>query len=323
MIARLLVCAFICLAFGDPAFAQIAEQPAVTTEEFVVTGQREGPRVWRVTKGDHELVIFGVLSPLPRGVTWRSNTIETLVSEADLVKSDAISITFPEIGALKAVGLALQLRGLRKNDGKAKLRDVLPPDLYARFDALRTQYRAADNAWEALRPLAAVSKLEDAAFDQIGVRSQSLTEEVRKIAVKAKRTWKATTVEFRGDVKAAIREADANADEAELACFRETLDSLETDLPLLRKRANAWAIGDVGALRALPLPSERKACLEVLRGSKDFSRLIDQARDKWLEEVDAALQTNRSTFLVVRIDTVLRGKLLQTLRDKGYAVEGP
>lgn len=310
---------------AKPGAAPVAATSAelAPAEEFVVTGEREGPRVWRVINGENELVIFGELSPLPKGVTWRSQTIETLIADASLVTSDRLSMTFPDVGVFKMVGLAMELRKRSRNDGKAKLKEVLPPDLYARYDALRTKYGKNDQTWEKLRPIAAASQLEAEAYEDSGIRRTSLVEQVQKIAKKEKRPWKETNVEFRGDVKAAIREADENADKVEIACFSEILDSLERDLPLLRQRANAWAIGDLAALRALPLPPPREACSEVLRGSKEFARLIDGGRDQLIAELETSLQQNQTTFLVASVDSLLRGRLLNVFAEKGYRIESP
>lgn len=308
---------------GAPAAAQAPEQPISVMEELVVRGEVEGPRVWRVYNGENELVILGALSPLPKGVTWRSQSVETLIGDADLVMPDTIAIAFPELGPIKTVGLLLELRKQSRNEEKAKLREVLPPDLYARYAALRAKYGKGDNTWEKLRPLAAGGQLVQEAYEDSGVRTFGLSNEVRKIAQKKKRPWEQTRVEFRGDVKAAIREADANSAETELACFREMLDGVERDLPLLRQRADAWARGEVARLRSLPRPARQASCLAVLQGSKEFADLIDQGRAKLVQRLDEALAKNRSTFLVADIDSLLHGNLLKDLAAKGYRIEGP
>lgn len=312
------------IAAISPVRAQAPTQaPTLADEEVIVTGERSGPRVWRISKDGHELVVFGTISPLPKGVTWKSKTVETLIGDADLVTSTSISVKFAELGPIKLVGLLLELRKQSKIADGAKLKDVLDPDLYARFSAARARYGASPDEWETLRPIAAAGRLREQACDQANIRSQSLLAEVRKIAKKKKRKWKEAQVTFKGNAKAALREAFAVADQNEIACLKETLDRLELDLPSQRNRANAWARGDVTALRAMPEPQRGRSCENVLRGSKELSALLDQGNTQWRAIIDESLKNNASTFLAANIDTLLFGDFLKSYRDRGYKIEEP
>lgn len=300
-----------------------AQIPADASEEIIVTGERSGPRVWRISKDGHELVVFGTISPLPKGVKWNSKTVEALIGDADVVTSTRITVNFPGVGPFKLVGLLLEFRKQSKSAEGAKLKDVLDPDLYARFSAARARYGAAPDEWETLRPLVAAGRLREQAYDEINLKTQDLVGDVQKIAKKKKKKWTTTSLTYKGNAKLALREAFAAADQNEIGCLKETLDQLELDLPSLRSRANAWARGDVASLRAMPEPQRRKSCADVLRGSKELSRLLDEANAKWRETVEQSVQKNSSTFLVADIDTLLFGDFLKSYRDKGYKIEEP
>lgn len=57
--------------------------PTVTEMDAIrVIGERPGPRMWRLTNGDNTLCILGTLSPLPEGMTWRSQEAEQIIAEA-------------------------------------------------------------------------------------------------------------------------------------------------------------------------------------------------------------------------------------------------
>src|SRR6266516_1115194 len=56
-----------------------------STEEVVVEGKHEGPRMWRISKDDHVLWILGTISPLPRKMTWQSDAVETVLQETQEV----------------------------------------------------------------------------------------------------------------------------------------------------------------------------------------------------------------------------------------------
>src|SRR6266702_798410 len=61
-------------------------------EEVVVTGEHEGPRLWKVRKpegpggqGDHVLWILGTLTPLPRKLIWQSDSVEAVLQQSQEV----------------------------------------------------------------------------------------------------------------------------------------------------------------------------------------------------------------------------------------------
>jgi len=60
----------------------------------------------------------------------------------------------------------------------------------------------------------------------------------------------------RKEMKERIEEVNASSG-ADIACFGKTLDILESDLSMMRLRANAWAVGDVP--RACPPCTPRNA----------------------------------------------------------------
>ena len=50
----------------------------------------------------------------------------------------------------------------------------------------------------------------------------------------------------------------------DVTCFIRTLDSIEQDIPAMKARANAWATGDLQALRELPDSARRDACVAAI-----------------------------------------------------------
>jgi hypothetical protein len=59
--------------------APIMTQPPVSDAqlaEVLVVGKRPGPGLWRISKGDHDLWIFGTLAPLPKQMIWDTTDIE-------------------------------------------------------------------------------------------------------------------------------------------------------------------------------------------------------------------------------------------------------
>src|ERR1700761_5814648 len=131
-------------AATDPPPPPAAEAPP---EEVVVEGKHEGPRMWRVTKGNHTLWILGTITPLPRKMTWQSDSVESLLHETQEVLP-----AWPSIGVganpFTAIRLYFTWRKIQKSPDHTKLQEQLPAPLYARFSALKARYAPKDNKLE-------------------------------------------------------------------------------------------------------------------------------------------------------------------------------
>src|SRR5699024_6753790 len=112
-------------------------------------------------------------------------------------------------------------------------------------------------------------------------------------------------------------------DLADRECFSGTMDRIETDLDSMRARANAWAVGDIDGLRALPYENHYAICQEALTGSELGKRLgVDdlprRAAEAWLERVDEALDEHPSSFAMLPMHQLLGAKgLLVELGARG------
>src|SRR5207245_9595606 len=99
----------------------------------------EGPRLWSVRKGDHVLWILGTVPPLPKRMIWQSDAVQTLLQETQEVVPG-----WPAFGIganpFTALRLYIQWRRIQKPPDHMKLREALPPQLYARFSALKPRY---------------------------------------------------------------------------------------------------------------------------------------------------------------------------------------
>jgi hypothetical protein len=110
----------------------------------------------------------------------------------------------------------------------------------------------------------------------------------------------------------------------ENACVEASLVTMEKDLPRLRDRADAWASGNIERIRSLREPPEVDACRAALDAGTGASELIATVRRTWVENMDHNLQHDGVTVAVVNMDMLLeKGGILDELRAKGYAIEGP
>jgi uncharacterized protein YbaP (TraB family) len=327
------------LLLSTAAFAQTppepVPEPAPATDEataldtVLVTGEQPGPGLWKVSKGDHVLWILGTQYPLPKKMTWRADEVEQTIADSQEVIADATGKA--DIGFFRALTLVPAVLGARKNPDHATLRDVLPPDLYARWLVLKAKYVGHDSGIEKLRPMIAANELYDKALDKSGlVRNGEVWESVKRTAkknhVRVTEPEAAIPVD---DPKQTIEDFKSTTGDLDVACLAATIRRLETDLEAMRQRANAWAIGDVDALKNLPYEDLKAPCIAALEANSRLHKQLDAAKvqimNVWLTAADKALANNRSTLAVLPMAELLNDtdSRLARLRAKGYTVEEP
>lgn len=295
-----------------------AGEPAPLIEEVTVTGERTGPGMWHVHHGAADLWILGSMSPLPKGITWRSKQFEQL-----LATTSQVIIPKPfDIGIVRILWLLITQRDLLMVHGGKRLKDVMPPDLYARFAAQRAKYTAESDKWERYRPIIAAAFLQQAAFHQAGLSTRlDLGAAVRMLAgkhgVRVEELKIAGVRDFLDALKTMPRDT-------ENACVAASLVTVEKDLPRLVERAQAWASGNVERIANLHEPPEVDACRAALDEGTGASDLINQVRKTWLESMETSLRGTGVTVAVVNLDMLLeKGGLLDELRARGYEIDSP
>jgi uncharacterized protein YbaP (TraB family) len=307
------------LAGGWPSDAARAEdaQPQVM-DELVVTGERAGPGMWHVHRGHANLWILGSMSPLPKGITWRSKQLEQLLDSTNQV---LVPKPF-EIGIVRVLWLLVTERSLLMVAGGKRLKDVMPPNLYARFSIQRAKFTDDSDKWERYRPIIASAFLQQAAFHKVGLSTRlDLGAAVRALAKKHNVRVEELKIAGVHDVLDALKTMPPAT---ENACVEASLATIERDLPRLVDRAHAWADGNVELLEKLHEPSEVDACRAALDEGRGASDLIAQVRRTWLDNMEKYLQGDGVTVAVVNTDMLLeKGGLLDELRAKGYDIEAP
>src|ERR1700727_1792321 len=73
------------LSVGLFSVACRADQAPQVMDELTVTGEHTGPGMWHVHHGAANVWILGSMSPLPKGITWRSKQLEQILDGADQV----------------------------------------------------------------------------------------------------------------------------------------------------------------------------------------------------------------------------------------------
>lgn len=308
-------------------------QGILTEATVVVTGRQPGPGLWRVSKGEHELYILGTLSPLPANMEWETREVEEVIARSQEVIRPPYITVGSDVSKLRMLTLLPSLIGIRDNPGGKTLKQVLPADVYTRWQAYKAQFLPDNRKVEKMRPVLAAAELYKAAIKRSGMSMDDAVMPMVSAAIK-QHNPKVTVpkVELKindvKEIRSTIRQFKASQIE-DLQCMSRTLDVIGQDLETMRRRANAWAGGDIDALQALPVSDQYSACMDAI-GESAIGRKLglgdmqEQVRRLWLEKAEAALASNATTFAVLPLSSMLeRNGLLQRLRDKGYEVEAP
>ncbi len=287
-------------------------------DEVIVTGERTGPGLWHVSRGDANLWILGTVAPLPKDMIWRSTEVDRLLAHTDQVM---LARHF-ELGVFRALWLLVTQREVLTVGGGRRLKDVLPADLYARFATLRARYTDDRTKWEHYRPIVATAFLQQTALRRAGLSARlDVGNEVRELANKHGVPIDEIKIAGIRDFLDALR---TMGPAVENACVAAGLATIETGLPRLQERARAWATGDVERMQRLREPPEVNSCRDAVGADSGAGDLLAQIRRAMLEAMLQHLRAGGTTLAVVNIDLLLEPMgILDRLRELGYRVDPP
>jgi uncharacterized protein YbaP (TraB family) len=314
-------------AIALAAVAASAPSPVMGDERLeqrhLATDRYPGPALWRVTKGDHELLLFGTLSAVTGDMRWSSAAVERAVARSQEVLSPPGVRATPSLKPVHLVKLWRRVRELSANPGDKRLAQVVPADLYRRYAALRDRYARRDRSIETQRPIVAGGRIYEGAVDALGLESKrDIDAQIERAARRA--GIEITDTKLHADPDTLLDYAARVTVPAELDCFAKVLDDIEGAERTLVARARAWARGDLTALLKAEYPDIRRECLAHPGWPEQFTHVLDEADALWLTAAERALASRRTTFATLDIrELIVADGLLARLRARGYDVHEP
>lgn len=299
-------------------------------ETVTVAGMQPGPSLWRVSHGENEMWILGTVSPVPKRMQWDAAEVDAVIAESQLVLGGPSVNVTSDVGFFGKLALVPKLFAARKNPGKETLSEVLPAEVYARWQNLADRYFGSTRRLEKRRPIFVAQELYEEALDEAGLRADSGVSPL--VAKSAKRAgvevqYPRVTVKVK-DMKALLADFSKTSLD-DIACFEQMMTHVENDLPTMQRRANAWAVGDIDVLRASSVTESYDTCVRSLftapgLAKHGFVNLRERMRSTWLDAAEQALKTHRTTFAVLPMGQLLRADgYAAALRERGYSVEAP
>lgn len=289
-------------------------------EVVVVTGVQPGPGLWKVTSGNNELWILGEVSPFTRKVKWQPREFDKL-----LRTSQELLLDFSGYWEADKADMAVYRRAEKLPKGTT-LRDLIPPELHARVYATAKLYGV--NSLEEVYPFAATNRIVGGAlksFDMSAFSARFSAEKMgKKWGVKTTYYW---TAEPTVPDRLRLWQQPAN-----VACLEQLVDLIGDGGDGVKRLANAWAVGDIEAMRELvPQYSFSRdglrtgKCAAAMRGGEKEARdYTAQRQQGWVAEADRVLKENRRTVAVVLMSELFATDgYLALLRARGYEIAEP
>lgn len=329
------------------------EEQLEELETVVIVGGLATPRMWKVSKDDHVMWVLGQQAA-PAGAQWRLDQVEARVAESQLVLYPGVSKLDVDVGFFRIISLVPAAFKAAKNPGNKTLKDLLAPEVYARWRVIKTAYVGRDNDIEEWRPGIAIFMLEEKVGKKLGpmqpaqpmpaqpppARPQVFRPLIEKVAKKHKvkiRTLPEVERELKiknvREMLKSVRESSA----MEVQCFTQMLGYLERRIEYSQQKAS-------GSLPADAQPPKRDSCDDFLiKGMRSGEipdpagiiktldnivlqdKLAREQRDaEWIAAAQAAIAKNRSTFSMLGMQQITSPTgYIARLKELGYTVEDP
>ncbi len=289
-------------------------------EVVLVLGEQPGPALWKVSSGEHAMWILGEISPYPRKVKWRSKRFETLLGNSQELLLDFSGYWRAGNNDTRRLAYAEKLP-----DG-VKLKDVISPELHKRVAATARRFHAPE--LEDLRPFAATNRLVVSAMESMDMKAFSARFSVAQLA----RRSRIKTTYFAAPEIGFDERLRNWQDASNVTCLEQLVGVIGDGGGGVRRLANAWSVGDIGALRQLvPAFSFSRdgfragACAAAMHGGERQAANYKLRRTQsWLAAAKRALKNNRRTMAVVPMSELFAPDgYLATLRAEGFEITEP
>ncbi|HEV2703671.1 MAG TPA: TraB/GumN family protein [Steroidobacteraceae bacterium] len=292
--------------------------PADRLEEVVVTGEQASPALWKVTSGQHVLWILAAPpTPLSTKVVWRTKQVEAAIAGAqELILDGGISFNSRKSATSLSAAACEDIRAIPGRE--TSLKDVIPEDLYRRFEVLKDAFATNYDSLEQLRPWAAGFELNKHAMISLKLSTTAVSDTLVRLG------WRAQLITLYTYAPYAVFMRNSKSNRM-VSCLEEIVSELEADRDDLRTLEHAWSVGDVDALRELTLRQKPDTCmLDMFDNDQQATDAIAHHTEQWLAAVDLALNTNKTTFALVPTRNIFAPDgWLTALRARGYTVQEP
>ena len=262
------------------------------------------PAIWKASDADSKIWLFGSVHLLNEDSVWRTDILETALSEADLfyyeVPLDAEAQA--EIQAL------VQQRGL--NGEGETLNGYLTDEQAALLEEIAPSVGLTAAQMQPMKPWLANLTLGVMAIQKAGYNPQSGVE-MKLIAETpdARERFLETPEEQ-------IMILSGGSDEVQAGALQATLEQLRDDPDLFDRMVAAWENGDAEALDTLMVDSMKDVDPAI------YEALIVRRNAAWVEDIKALMEGDEDALVTVGAGHLVgEGGVPALLQAEGYTVE--
>jgi hypothetical protein len=296
-----------------PASPAAENDSSVVTELAPVQVTLPGPALWRVSRGDSQVIILGFVRPLPHGLDWPKGRLLHALDGAHalLVPPE------PTLGVLDTVGLLLSLGRLQNPQGRTLAQVLAPGDYQAYAHAVARSHLPAKH-YDRYKPVVAGAALIGDVRRAEGLSSEKPVSTVQRMARELH-----VRIQPMGRLKAAplLRIVVSLDDGHGLACFREEMAEIAWETTDARATADAWGRGDVASLRSL---KSRVGVIQCLEDLPSIQALTERGTADAVTAIDEALSRPGKTVALVDLTYLDRTNgLLDRLKARGATISVP
>jgi uncharacterized protein YbaP (TraB family) len=300
-------------AAQSPIGGDQPQNRAQEVDEILVVGERPGPRLWKISWSDHVMWILGTLGPLPKQMTWRSAEVEAVIGDSSEV--------------LGPFSVALSVEQADPFRSKTQtLKAALPAGDYARWLKVKAEYIDRNVNTDNLLPTAAALLLQAGAYEKAGLTyTNELWGTIYRLAEENGVPIRSLEVVSDWD---ADKSHSRHSSRGGIAYLEETMSRVKTNERTARARANAWAVGDLAALKELTRSDDsdtmQLASSWPFLSAQEANDIMAHAQRNLARQLDSALRRNQVSFAAIPLFLLFREHgLVADLRLNGLSVDEP
>ncbi len=300
---------------GAPPWAPTAhpEGDSTVVQELDVIKKLPGPALWRVSRGDSDVIVLGALVPLPHLLQWDTARVEHALDGANALLLPAP----PHMGFFSGLGFMMNRGALELPRGQT-LETTLPPRERARFEGLMKTIGTKPDIYNRYKPAVAGAMLIGAYRKAAGLSNLKPGTTVAKLALAEN-----VPVRFIGDFdeSAFIKTAATLSPQIDLGCFDAAVSDIDNESAHAQAAARDWANADLKAVRNVYSVSFLETCLVRLPG---VGSLVDRGTEEGVRVIQEALNRPGKTVAVIDLNFLLRKNgVLDRLKAMGDTVSVP
>lgn len=324
--------------------APVEEAEATVVEDLVVRPLTPGPAWWRVSDADSAVYILIVPGVAPAGMAWDKSVLERRLDGAErLILPFDFSLFDPRsvvgmagiLAQAPKVVLARPPRRAPKDPAAPPLEETLPPDLRARFVAMRERIGRPAERYARMTPVQATNVINGdyRTYSRLvdGEVLKSIEASARRRRLKTEAAYKPVIRLGRLDV---VATGEPPFDQG-VACLAAGLERMTARVEAERRAAQAWTEGDVRPLLRPGRPGD-PACvgrgLRITVNGPLLRRFEEEFVRDQVAVLERALRRPGHTVAVLEplspfgpdaLALLSPNGVLDRLRAKGYVVDSP